>query len=95
MILVCRKNYDFSYVSGYLVLKLTRPLYGICMYKFRSMGEQFTVHYSDLNLQAELPPDSVYPIGNKKIIYYPFYFYERLTTSPVAELVSRSHRHGV
>ena len=29
----------------------------------RSVGEQFAVNYSDLNLQAELPPDSVYPIG--------------------------------
>ena len=66
MILVCRKNYDSSYVSGYLILKLTPPVNGIYMYTFRSMGEQFTVHYSDLNLQAELPPDSVYPIGNKK-----------------------------
>ena len=74
MILVCRKNYDSSYVSGYLILKLMPPVNGIYMYTFRSMGEQFTVHYSDLNLQAELPPDSVYPIGNKKKITYYLYF---------------------
>ena len=30
------------------------------------MGEQFTVYFSDLNLQAELPPDSVYPMGKIK-----------------------------
>ena len=46
------------------------PVLSRHLYMCRSMGEQFTVHYSDLNLQAELPPDSVYPIGKIKSHFF-------------------------
>ena len=51
-------NYKvISYFCHYFVSMFEGP------HHYRSIGEEVKVYYSDLNLQADIPLDSVYPIG--------------------------------